>query len=122
MLHNISKMDMANVGSGLGFKDAVEQHTEGVLEGFGIVEFDRVNVETGELETVNISVVKVDGKLFSGASKVVEGRLKNLDAIVGNSRDVEDKRISVKFEKIKLAKGDGTNLIVTRYDEDMMSV
>lgn len=117
MLHNITKLDMANVGSGLGFKDAVEQGAEGVLEGFGIVESERFNEETEELETVAISVVKVNGQLFSGTSKVVEGRLKNLNAIVGDSNAVEEKKISVKFEKIKLAKGDGTNLIVTRYDE-----
>lgn len=117
MLHNITKLDMANVGSGLGFKDAVEQGAEGVLEGFGIVDSERLNENTGELEKVVISVVKVNGQLFSGASKVVEGRLKNLNAIVGDSKDIEEKRISVKFENIKLAKGNGTNLIVTRYDE-----
>lgn len=107
MLYNITKMDMANVGSGLGFVDAVEQKVEGVLEGFGIV----------DTEEVPISVVKVNGQLFSGASKVVEGRIRNLAAIVGDSNDVEEKKISVKFENIKLAKGNGTNLIVTRYDE-----
>lgn len=107
MLYNITKMDMANVGSGLGFVDAVEQKVEGVLEGFGIV----------DTEEVPISVVKVNGQVFSGASKVVEGRLRNLAAIVGDSDDVEEKKISVKFESIKLAKGNGTNLIVTRYDE-----
>lgn len=107
MLYNITKMDMANVGSGLGFVDAVEQKVEGVLEGFGIV----------DTEEVPISVVKVNGQLFSGASKVVEGRLKNLAAIVGDSDDVEEKKISVKFESIKLAKGNGTNLIITRYEE-----
>lgn len=107
MLYNITKMDMANVGSGLGFVDAVEQKVEGVLEGFGIV-------DSGE---VPISVVKVNGQLFTGASRVVEGRLRNLSAIVGDSNDVEEKKISVKFENIKLAKGNGTNLIVTRYEE-----
>lgn len=107
MLYNITKMDMANVGSGLGFVDAVEQKVEGVLEGFGVV----------DSEEVPISVVKVNGQLFTGASKVVEGRLKNLAAIVGDSNDVEEKRISVKFENIKLAKGNGTNLIITRYEE-----
>lgn len=107
MLYNITKMDMANVGSGLGFVDAVEQKVEGVLEGFGIV----------DTEEAPISVVKVNGQLFSGASKVVEGRLRNLSAIVGDSNDVEEKKISVKFENIKLAKGNGTNLIVTRYEE-----
>lgn len=98
---------MANVGSGLGFVDAVEQKVEGVLEGFGIL----------DTEEVPISVVKVNGQLFTGASKVVEGRLRNLSAIVGDSNDVEEKKISVKFESIKLAKGNGTNLIVTRYDD-----
>jgi hypothetical protein len=107
MLYNITKMDMANVGAGLGFVDAVEQKVEGVLEGFGIV----------GTEEVPISVVKVNGQIFSGASKVVEGRLKNLSAIVGDSNDVEEKKISVKFESIKLAKGNGTNLIITRYEE-----
>lgn len=107
MLYNITKMDMANVGAGLGFVDAVEQKVEGVLEGFGIV----------DTEEVPISVVKVNGQIFSGASKVIEGRLRNLTAIVGDSNDVEEKKISVKFESIKLAKGNGTNLIVTRYDE-----
>lgn len=117
MLYNITKMDMANVGSGLGFIDAVEQEVEGVLEGFGIVDSERLNENTGELEKIVISVVKVNGQLFSGSSKVVEGRLKNLTAIVGDSKDIEEKKISVKFENIKLAKGNGTNLIVTRYDE-----
>lgn len=117
MMYNITKMDMANVGSGLGFIDAVEQEVEGVLEGFGVVDSERLNENTGELEKVVISVVKVNGQLFSGSSKVVEGRLKNLSAIVGDSKDVEEKKISVKFENIKLAKGNGTNLIVTRYDE-----
>lgn len=117
MMYNITKMDMANVGSGLGFIDAVEQEVEGVLEGFGIVDSERLNENTGELEKVVISVVKVNGQLFSGSSKVVEGRLKNLSAIVGDSKDVEEKKISVKFENIKLAKGNGTNIIVTRYDE-----
>lgn len=107
MLYNITKMDMANVGSGLGFVDAVEQKAEGVLEGFGIL-------DAGEIP---ISVVKVNGQLFTGASKVVEGRLRNLASIVGDSNDVEEKKISVKFESIKLAKGNGTNLIVTRYEE-----
>lgn len=107
MLYNITKMDMANVGSGLGFVDAVEQKVEGVLEGFGIV----------DTEEVPISVVKVNGQLFTGASKVIEGRLRNLAAIVGDSNDVEEKKISVKFETIKLAKGNGTNLIITRYEE-----
>lgn len=107
MLYNITKMDMANVGSGLGFVDAVEQKVEGVLEGFGIV----------DTEEVPISVVKVNGQLFTGASKVVESRLRNLSAIVGDSNDVEEKKISVKFENIKLAKGNGTNLIITRYEE-----
>lgn len=107
MLYNITKMDMANLGSGLGFVDAVEQKVEGVLDGFGIV----------DTEEVPISVVKVNGQLFTGASKVVEGRLKNLSAIVGDSNDVEEKKISVKFESIKLAKGNGTNLIITRYEE-----
>lgn len=117
MMYNITKMDMANVGSGLGFIDAVEQEVEGVLEGFGIVDSERLNENTGELEKVVISVVKVNGQLFSGSSKVIEGRLKNLTAIVGDSKDIEEKKISVKFENIKLAKGNGTNLIVTRYDE-----
>lgn len=117
MMYNITKMDMANVGSGLGFIDAVEQEVEGVLEGFGIVDSERLNENTGELEKIVISVVKVNGQLFSGSSKVVEGRLKNLTAIVGDSKDIEEKKISVKFENIKLAKGNGTNLIVTRYDE-----
>lgn len=116
MLYNLTKKDMANVGSGLGFIDAVEQEVEGVLEGFGIVDTEKINEETGELEKVAISVAKVNGQIFSGASKVVEGRLKNLSAIVGDSKDVEEKKISVKFESIKLAKGNGTNLIVTRYD------
>lgn len=107
MMYNITKMDMANVGSGLGFVDAVEQEVEGVLDGFGIV----------DTEEVPISVVKVNGQVFSGSSKVIEGRLRNLSAIIGDGNDVEEKKISVKFENIKLAKGNGTNLIITRYEE-----
>lgn len=117
MMHNITKLDMANVGSGLGFKDAVEQNVEGVLDGFGIVVSERYNEEMEAMEQVTISVVKVNGQVFSGTSKVIEGRLKNLNAIIGDTNAVEEKKINVKFENIKLARGNGTNLIVTRYVE-----
>lgn len=113
----ITKMDMANVGSGAGFKEAAEQKVSGTLQGIGTVETERLNEETGELEQVLISVVKVNNQVYSGASKVVEGRIKNLMGIVGESKDVEDGKIDVAFENIKLAKGTGTNLIVTRYEE-----
>lgn len=113
----ITKMDLANVGSGAGFKEAAEQKVSGALQGIGTVEADRLNEETGELEPVLISVVKVNNQVYSGASKVVEGRIKNLMGIVGDSTDVQDGKIDIAFENIKLAKGTGTNLIVTRYDE-----
>lgn len=113
----ITKMDLANVGSGAGFKEAAEQKVSGTLQGIGTVETERLNEETGDLEIVLISVVKVNNQVYSGASKVVEGRIKNLMGIVGDSTDVQDGKIGIAFENIKLAKGTGTNLIVTRYDE-----
>lgn len=113
----ITKMDLANVGSGAGFKEAAEQKVSGTLQGLGTVEADRLNEETGELEPVLISVIKVNNQVYSGASKVVEGRIKNLMGVVGDSTDVQDGKIDITFENIKLAKGTGTNLIVTRYDE-----
>lgn len=113
----ITKMDMANVGSGAGFKEAADQKVAGTLQGIGTVETERLNEGTGELEPVLISIVKVNNQVYSGASKVVEGRIKNLMGIVGESKDVEDGKIDIAFENIKLAKGTGTNLIVTRYEE-----
>lgn len=113
----ITKMDMANVGSGAGFKDAADQKIAGTLQGIGTVKTERINEETGDLEQVLISVVKVNDHVYSGASKVVEGRIKNLLGIIGDSTDIEDGKIDITFENIKLAKGTGTNLIVTRYDE-----
>lgn len=108
---------MANVGSGAGFKEAAEQKVSGTLQGLGTVEAERLNEETGDLEPVLISVIKVNGQVYSGASKVVEGRIKNLMGVIGDTSDVQDGKIDVAFENIKLAKGTGTNLIVTRYDE-----
>lgn len=116
-MYGLAKKDLANVGSGLGFKEAADKKVSGVLEGMGILETERLNEETGELEPVTISIIKVDGHVYSGASKVVEGRIKNLAGIVGDSTDVQDGKIDIAFENIKLAKGTGTNLIVTRYDE-----
>lgn len=113
----ITKMDLANVGSGAGFKEAAEQKVAGTLQGIGTVETERLNEETGELERVLISVVKVNNQVYSGASKVVEGRIKNLMGVVGESKDVEEGKIDIAFENIKLAKGTGTNLIITRYAE-----
>lgn len=113
----ITKMDMANIGSGAGFKEAAEQKVSGTLQGLGTVETERLNEETGDLEPVLISVIKVNGQVYSGASKVVEGRIKNLMGVIGDTSDVQDGKIDVAFENIKLAKGTGTNLIVTRYDE-----
>lgn len=113
----ITKMDLANVGSGAGFKEAVEQKVSGTLQGIGMIEADRLNEETGELESVLISVVKVNNQVYSGASKVVEGRIKHLMGVIGDTADVQDGKIDIAFANIKLAKGNGTNLIVTRYDE-----
>lgn len=115
--YGITKKDLANVGSGLGFKEAADNKVSGLLEGMGIIETERINEETGEFEPVVISVIKVNGHVYSGASKVVEGRIKNLAGIVGDSTDVEDGKIDIAFENIKLAKGTGTNIIVTRYGE-----
>lgn len=115
--YGITKKDLANVGSGLGFKEAADNKVSGRLEGMGIVVAERINEETGELEPAPITVIKVNGQVYSGASKVVEGRVKNLASIVGDSTDVEDGKIDIAFENIKLAKGTGSNLIVTRYDE-----
>ena len=113
----LNKMDLANVGSGLGLKEAAETRVEGVLNGFGSMLAERVDNETGESKQETVSIVKVDGIVYSGASKVVDGRLNNLKAIVGESTDVQDGKISVRFENVKLAKGTGANLIITRYDE-----
>ena len=113
----ITKMDMSNVGSGAGFKEAAEQKVSGTLQGLGTVEVERLNEETGDLEPVLISVVKVNGRVYSGTSKVVEGRIKNLMGVIGDTSDIQDGKIDVAFENIKLAKGTGTNLIVTRYDD-----
>lgn len=115
--YGLTKMDMANVGSGEGFKEAAETEVSGMLQGMGIIESQRLNEETGELETVNISVIKVNGIVYSGASKVIEGRIKNLAHIVGETTDIEDGKIDITFKNIKLAKGTGANLIVTRYKE-----
>ena len=115
--YGITKMDMANVGSGEGFKEAAENKVSGTLQGMGILETQRLNEETGELETVNISVIKLNNTVYSGASKVIEGRIKNLAGIVGETTDIEDGKIDIAFENIKLAKGTGTNMIVTKYTE-----
>lgn len=115
--YGITKMEMANVGSGEGFKKAAETEVSGTLQGMGIIETQRLNEETGELETVSISVIKVNDTVYSGASKVIEGRIKNLSRIVGETTDIEDGKIDVAFKNIKLAKGIGTNVIVTRYKE-----
>ena len=113
----LNKMDLANVGSGLGLKEAAETKVEGVLNGFGSMVVERADEETGEVKEDVLSIIKVDGVVYSGASKVVDGRLNNLKKIVGESTDVQDGKISVKFENIKLAKGMGSNVIITRYDE-----
>ena len=113
----LTKKDLANVGSGAGFKEAAERKVAGMLQGIGNIVTERLNEDTGQLEPASISVVKVGDVVYSGASKVIEGRIKNLMGIVGDTDDVEAGKIDVKFETIKLAKGTGTNMVVTRYDE-----
>lgn len=112
----LTKKDLANVGSGAGFKEAAERNITGVLQGIGLLVTERLN-EDEELEPVTISVVKVGDTVYSGASKVIEGRIKNLMDIVGDTADVQEGKIEVKFELIKLARGMGTNMIVVGYDE-----
>lgn len=113
----LTKQDLANIGSGTGFKEAADRNVAGVLQGIGTLMTERLNEDGEEFESVVISVVKIGGVVYSGASKVVEGRIKNLMEIIGDTSDVQDGKIEVKFENIKLARGIGTNMIVTRYDE-----
>lgn len=115
MNYNLSKVDLANVGTGKGLKECGRDKIKGTLNGFGIVKAQSVDAETGEVEEKEISVVKVDGVVYSGASKVMAGRLETLADIIENENDVKDGKIKVHFDNISCKSGDGVTMIIDEY-------
>lgn len=100
----MSNVDLFNTSVGTGYKDAVKNKVAGECTGAAV--FEKTN-QDGEVETV--SAVKVDGKIYSGNSKVMANRVNELIGFLG---DEIENGVKVAFTTVQCKEGDGVALMV----------
>lgn len=118
-MKGLTLIDLANVGTGKGFKKAVG--VSGKILGIGSI-VKSVPNEDGEITDKSIAIVKVSGdgktEVFSGASIVMNARVAELEGIFDSDPTAfENGRITGHFETIDCKEGEGVTLILDTYDE-----
>lgn len=118
-MKGLTLIDLANVGTGKGFKKAVG--VSGKILGIGSI-VKSVPNEDGEITDKSIAIVKVSGdgktEVFSGASLVMNSRVNELEGIFeADPTAFENGRITGHFETIDCKEGEGITLILDTYDE-----
>lgn len=105
--YNVTEKQMFNASLGEDFKQAAKSGVEFTMVGFAIRE--NVSPETGEIKPV-VVLAASDGRLFSGTSKVMAGRMQDFASIVTPETLAEG--IQVKFCEVKCGKGTGASLMM----------
>ena len=100
----MTNIDMFNMSSSTGYKEAVRQGISGECTGACIV-----NKTNNDGETIQVSAVKVDDKIYSGNSSVMLNRIEELINFVGE--DLEN-GINVAFDTLKCKDGDAVTLLI----------
>lgn len=103
---NLSKKDMFNAKGALGFKEAAKQGINGKLEGYAIIEQERLKRGSDEVITDQIAIIKVDGKLISGESSVIRERLKDIHSFF------QGEEISIQLFSFSCGKGEAVGINV----------
>lgn len=100
-LGDITGNDLFNASSAKNIKDAGRNGVTGVLSGFAIMR--KIDDETGEASVS--SVMKIDGDLYAGGSKVITNRLQELVAFMGEK--VLDSGVKIEMQEIATKSGTG---------------
>lgn len=98
---DITGNDMFNASSAKTIKEAGRNSLTGVLSGFAIMR--KIDDETGEAFVS--SVMKIDGDLYAGGSKVITNRLQELVAFMGDK--VLDNGVKIEMTEIATKNGTG---------------
>lgn len=111
LLVNVTMKDVFNAQTGKGFKDAGNEKISGLLTGYAVTTDEGVNAETGEIEEKEISLMVVDGNIYSGESKVIKDRLGALSKFVSED-EIKENGVKVQFDTIKAGHGTATTFIL----------
>lgn len=101
MLGDVTGNDLFNASSAKNIKDAGRNSVKGLLSGFAVLR--KVDDETGEASVS--SVMKIDGELYAGGSKVISNRLQELVAFMGEN--VLDNGVKIEMTEIATKSGTG---------------
>ena len=111
LLVNVTMKDVFNAQAGKGFKDAGNEKISGLLTGYAVTTDEGVNAETGEIVEKEISLMVVDGNIYSGESKVIKDRLSALSKFVSED-EIKENGVKVQFDTIKAGRGTATTFIL----------
>ena len=107
---NVTAKDIFNAQTGKGFKEAGTGKVEGRLTGYAVYAVEDVDKETGEVKEKLVSLMKVDDEIYSGESKVVADRLKNLHGITTEEEITEG--LEIQFSELKVGRGMATTFLL----------
>ena len=111
LLVNVTMKDVFNAQTSKGFKDAGNEKISGLLTGYAATTDESVNAETGEIVEKEISLMVVDGNIYSGESKVIKDRLSALSKFVSED-EIKENGVKVQFDTIKAGRGTATTFIL----------
>lgn len=102
---NVTAKDIFNAQAGKGFKEAGSGKLEGMLTGYAVYDTESANKTTGEIETKTISLMIVDGEIYSGESIVIADRLRQLEQFTTEEITAG---IPIQFGELKVGRGTAT--------------
>lgn len=111
LLVNVTMKDVFNAQAGKGLKEAGNEKISGLLTGYAVTTDEGVNAETGEIVEKEISLMVVDGNIYSGESKVIKDRLSTLSKFVSED-EIKENGVKVQFDTIKAGRGTATSFIL----------
>lgn len=107
---NVTAKDIFNAQAGKGFKEAGSGKIEGKLTGYAVYNTESENEETGEIETKTISLMVVDGVIYSGESIVIASRIRQISQFT--TEEEIKAGIPIQFSELKVGRGTASTFIL----------
>ncbi len=107
---NVTVKDIFNAQAGKGFKEAGTSKLKGNLTGFAVYTKEEPDKNTGEVKEKEISLMVVDGNIYSGESIVVADRLKQISMFL--TEDEITNGVDIEFTELKVGRGMATSFIL----------
>lgn len=104
---NMTQRDLFNSDTGIGIKDCVGR--EIVIVGFAIMPSSETDIE-GKSTPPILAIKDSEGKLYSGTSIVIAGKLEQLYRVFGEDEIIGG--IPIEFIQIKCGRGNGVSMLV----------